>query len=203
MFLEYLLKFCKRMSANWNPTEGTKDMVNRVMSILIRLRMHISDLHQKGAFPYSPKALLKVIESVEFCYDLKQAEDAKNNVFDLDYINYVKKKAEKKAEEQEKEKINRESRKSNKPKKMVVHSVFLQDIQYEKQQKLRKSQIDKKRKEALAKRKRKKSQKEKTKMNMLPIHNPDLDRKESVASFIMKSMKSNRGKNKESISKRS
>jgi len=97
VFLEYLLKFCKRMSANWNPINGTKDEVNRAMSILIRLRMHISNLYQKGSFPYSPKALLKAMEKVEFCYENEKGQfnaeaQAGENMFDLDYMNYVKKK---------------------------------------------------------------------------------------------------------------
>jgi len=96
VFLEYLLKFCKRMSANWNATNATKDEVG-VMSILIRLRMHHSNLYQKGAFSYSSKALLKAMEKVEFCYENEKGQfnaeaQAGENMFDLDYMNYVKKK---------------------------------------------------------------------------------------------------------------
>merc|ERR1712129_221083 len=99
-FLQYLLRFCKRMSANFNPTQASEEQVNRVMSILIRLRMHIQSLHQKGAFPFRPKALLKAMERVEFCYENEQnanKESKQTNMFDLDYTNYVKKKKEKQA----------------------------------------------------------------------------------------------------------
>merc|ERR1712083_1159380 len=97
-FLEYLLRFCKRMASNWNPTKGTTEQVNRVMSILIRLRMAIEELHQKGLFPYSPKALLKAIEAMEFCYGER---DMTATMFDEEYTNYVKRREEAKQKEEE------------------------------------------------------------------------------------------------------
>ena len=127
LFLEYLLKFCKRMSSNWSPTKGTRDQVNRVMSILIRLRIHIQELHSKGLFPYSPKALLKAIEAMEFCYDKKEISNDVT-MFDEDYVNYVKRKEAQKEQQKEVERQQRESRKSNRPKKMNINSLFLQDI---------------------------------------------------------------------------
>ena len=132
------------------------------MSILIRLRMAISELHQKGLFPYSPKALLKAIEAVEFCYDKREISNDVN-MFDEEYIEYVQRKEAAKNKKEEEQRVERESRKSNRPKKINVNSLFLQDIKAKEEREARRSEISKKRKRVLAKRARKKSKLNNTK----------------------------------------
>ena len=96
--------------------------------------MAVEELHSKGLFPFSPKALLKAIEAVEFCYDEKEGmkctktkyfgtahgafnvvdsetENSGLTMFDEDYINYVKRKEEQKERQKEEERQQRESRK--------------------------------------------------------------------------------------------
>eukprot|EP01083_Nonionella_stella_P098637 277407_1 len=117
--------------------------------------MHIQDLYQKKCFPKnSPKALLKAMERVEFCYE---SADAKNqtrapNMFDLDYLNYVKKKNIQKQEKEEKEKLKKQIKKAKKPKKMMISSLFLQDVKQMEDMKKRNSQIMKRQKVNLDKR---------------------------------------------------
>lgn len=224
-FLEYLLRFCKRMSANWNPTQATKEQVNRVMSILIRLRMHVQDLYQKNAFPYSPKALLKAMEKVEFCYENEKGtfeNPEQSDMFDADYLNYIKRKDEQKKEQQEKEKAQKAKKISEKPKKMAISSLFLQDVKYQQEQQRRTSEIEQKKKEVLkkrAERKKKKSvkmkpEKTKRKSDVIleeldvdddddeappPNTKPTLTSQKSTAIHIMKQ---NREKNKASSKKK-
>merc|ERR1712228_1038454 len=111
-------------------------------------RMHIQALHQKGAFPFSPKALLKAMERVEFCYENEQNAKKKEvtNMFDLDYMNYKK----------QKKKLKKQKKKEKKPKKMNISELFLQDVKQQKEAQKRKSQIETKCKANLAKRARKK-----------------------------------------------
>ena len=206
VFLEYLLRFCKRMSANWNPTNARKEQVNRVMSILIRLRMHISDLYQKGAFPYSPKALIKAMEKMEFCYENEKGSfenQQRNTVFDADYINYVKQKTVKKEQQEALEQLRKENKKSLKPKKMAISSLFLQDVKQQKEMEKRNSEIQRKQKENLAKRARKKRQSKKSKTkrkgDTIPEDKPPLQRNQSTAAHIMKK---NRVKNQKSSKKK-
>jgi len=223
VFLEYLLRFCKRMSANWNPTQATKEQVNRVMSILIRLRMHVQDLYQKNAFPYSPKALLKAMEKVEFCYENEKGtfeNQQKSNMFDEDYLNYMKRKTIREKEKVEKEKANKTKKISEKPKKMAISSLFLQDVKYQQEQQRRTSEIEQKKKEALkkrAERKKKKSvkinqEKTKRKTDVIPEDRDDDDEdgpppqskptlmhQKSMATRLMKQ---NRENNKKSSKKK-
>merc|ERR1719334_2908394 len=202
LFLEYLLRFCKRMSANWNPCKTKPREVNRVMSVLIRLRMHIQNLYERGSFHYfSPKALLRAMGNVEFCYEGEKIEGGENNEgkeeqagFDLDYINYIKKKKEQKLEAEKAEREKKETKKKAKPKKMKVSSLFLADVQQRKEEKLRNSQIETNREKILAKRKKKRSTRTLTKRKgddeevMLGVPNkPMMMRNESVAAHIMES----------------
>ena len=119
--------------------------------------MEVESLHSKGLFPFSPKALLKAIEAVEFCYDEKEEDSGGLTMFDEDYVNYVKRKEEQKEKQKEEERQQRESRKSNRPKKMNINSLFLQDIKAKEEREARRSERSKKRKQVLAKRAKKKS----------------------------------------------
>ena len=208
-FLQYLLRFCKRMSANWNPTNATKEQVNRVMSILIRLRMHIQSLHQKGAFPFSPKALLKAMERVEFCYENEQSALQKTqvkNMFDLDYMNYQKQKKIKQEQKKEEEKLKRKKKKDKKPKKMNISDIFLQDVKQQKENERRKSQIEANRKINLAKRAKRKKRRQSTKTKRKGVDDDDdmpgvplLGHEDSKATHIIKE---NRKKYNESSRKK-
>merc|ERR1712154_467949 len=103
-------------------------------------------------------------------------------------------------------------KKSQKPKKMAISSLFLQDVKYEMEQKKRKSAIDQKTKENLAKRRKKKNsqknirtkKKNNIKMDIdedddIMPDQPKLGSNQSMASHIMKS---NRKKNKNNSKKK-
>merc|ERR1719203_1458437 len=99
---------------------------------------------------------------MEFCYGERDMT-ADVTMFDEEYTNYVKRREEEKQQAEEQKQAEKESRKSSRPKKMAISSLFLQDIKAKEEKEARRSEISRKRKRVLAKRAKKKSKLSNTK----------------------------------------
>ncbi|ETO35828.1 hypothetical protein RFI_01234, partial [Reticulomyxa filosa] len=127
-FTEYLIRFCKRMTFNWHPTSADAEQVNRVMGILIRLRMHIHTLHECKLLPFSPKPLLKAMEKMEFCYE--SSGDAYSHALQTwtDVQTGMDASKKNKANSESKQSDSEPSSRSKQANKVKVSSLFLQDV---------------------------------------------------------------------------
>ncbi|ETO32374.1 hypothetical protein RFI_04741, partial [Reticulomyxa filosa] len=126
-FTEYLIRFCKRMTLNWHPTNADAGQVNRVMGILIRLRMHVQTLHERKLFPFSPKPLLKAMEKMEFCYESNEGAYSHVSQMWTDVQSGVD-ASKKKKEETEKESKENAPNAAKKINKVKVSELFLQNV---------------------------------------------------------------------------
>ena len=166
-FLDYLLRFCKRMTANWHPSRANGNQVQSVMSILIRLRMTIRNLHNKKLFPYSPKSLLKAMEKMEFCYETNNGAYSQDSLAAWNDPHYIekRKKQRKERKQRERELIKKQEQlKKKKTKKIKINKLFIQDVEQQKIDQQRKMEIKRKTELNLLKREKRKSLK-KRKLN--------------------------------------
>ena len=62
-------------SSSLQETSKLENRFDRVMGMLIRLRMHIDRLEEKGLFPYRAKALIKLLEACEEKFENGSLED--------------------------------------------------------------------------------------------------------------------------------
>ncbi|KAL3668662.1 hypothetical protein V7S43_005959 [Phytophthora oleae] len=70
--LEYLLRYTRRLSANWNtskPKLETGENLESVMSVLIRLRLEIDRLVAADLFPYNAGPLMRRLLAIEHHYE--------------------------------------------------------------------------------------------------------------------------------------
>ncbi|KAG1704087.1 hypothetical protein DVH05_006100 [Phytophthora capsici] len=74
--LEYLMRYTRRLSANWNTSKSkleTGDQLDSVMSVLIRLRLEIDRLVAADLFPYSVGPLTRRLLAIEHLYEDEDA----------------------------------------------------------------------------------------------------------------------------------
>ncbi|KAF1334150.1 Lines protein, partial [Globisporangium splendens] len=72
--LEYLLRYLRRLAANWDSSCRTlehqsEQLLAQIMSVLIRLRLEIEKQVAAAIFPYNPTPLLRRLRMVEQLYD--------------------------------------------------------------------------------------------------------------------------------------